>query len=196
MVDRTLFIDIRTTGPYYFKHGAFYLAGIVDIDGEKAARFSVNFKPDSRARVNEDFVKSNAGGGSQLKEDIGTIKSGQPVKMAFTKILPVIEKYTEDQDPPGRLHVAGWGNLDFLPALFRQAGVKDFERMFWPELIDIRVLTANLFREYRHLFEGEFNPETIAPLLGIELDPLGAKVDLYRDIFNIVSNNKPEIIAP
>ncbi len=196
MVDKILYIDARPTGPYYFKHGLYGLAGIIEVDGEERGRFDVSFKPHERAKIDADFVKERAGRAEAVKEAAGIIKSGQDMRMAFTNILPLIEKYTEDIEPAAPLHVAGWEYLEFFPAFFKQGKIKDYKKMFWPEMLDVKTLTANAFREYRHLWGAEFNPATIAPALGIDLDPLSTNVDLIRDIFKIVSNNKPKIIAP
>lgn len=188
---KRIFIDLETTGPYYWKHGIHQIAGIVDIDGKIVEEFDIRVRPNERAIIDDDALEISG----ITKADILKYPSQLDGFLALSKIL---NKYVNKFDKTDKFFICGFNNSkfdnDFLRAFFVQCEDKFFGSWFWPNPIDVYILASEHFIDRRLEFS-DFKLKTVAKYIGLDVDDTKLHDGIYdikltRDIYYFLKNNK------
>ena len=91
----------------------------------------------------------------------------------YKQLVELLGKYVDKYNPADKFFLAGYNNASFdnyfLKAFFVQNGDNYFYSWFWVNSIDVMILATQHLLEQRHLMP-DFKQETVAQMLGIDLD--------------------------
>lgn len=163
---KLLFFDLETTGIKYWKNGIHQISGEIVIDGETKETFNYNVCPNPQCEVDETALQVCG----VTREQIFAYPDMHEVYLEFVNML---SKYVDKYNKDDKFFLVGYNNASFdnsfLKAFFVQNGDSFFYSWFWVNSIDVMVLATQHLMMKRHLMK-DFKQETVARMLGIELD--------------------------
>lgn len=175
---KLLFFDLETTGIKYWRNGIHQISGEIVIDGISKESFNFNVSPHPLCEIEEEALKIC----NVTREQILAYPSMESVYNQFVKML---SKYVDKFDKKDKFFLVGYNNASFdnyfLKAFFVQNGDNFFYSWFWVNSIDVMVMaTLHLLERRPDMID--FKQETVARMLGIEIDPEklhDASYDIY-----------------
>ena len=163
---KLLFFDLETTGIKYWKNGIHQISGEIVIDGETKETFNYNVCPNPQCEVDETALQVCG----VTREQIFAYPDMHEVYLEFVNML---SKYVDKYNKDDKFFLVGYNNApfdnSFLKAFFVQNGDSFFYSWFWVNSLDVMVLATQHLMMKRHLMK-DFKQETVARMLGIELD--------------------------
>lgn len=116
MKRKTLWFDLRTTGPDPKYHGVLQFAGLIEINGELVDQLTVMMQPHPGAVIDQETI---AGHGIKPADIAGFMPSDE----GYRKVRAFFDKHVEMYDPKDKMYPAGYnvrGGLEFLQAMFKR----------------------------------------------------------------------------
>jgi DNA polymerase III subunit epsilon len=113
---KTLWFDLRTTGPDPKYHGIVQFAGLIEIKGEIVDQLNIRMQPHSGAVIDQETMQAN---GMTSADIAGFIPSDEGYRM----VRAFFDKHVEKYDPKDKMYPAGYNvrfDLDFMQAWFRK----------------------------------------------------------------------------
>ncbi len=176
------FVDLETTGTYFWKHGVHQISGIIDIDGKVMEKFDFHVKPHPNAIIDEEALKAS----NVTKEQIMLYPS---MKEVYDALIAILGKYVSKFDKKDKFFLGGYNvaafDNNFLRAFFTQNDDNYFGSWFWPNTLDVYVLAGQKFIDERAEFI-DFKLKTVCEYVGIQVNP----ERLHDAIYDIVLTRK------
>lgn len=185
---KILYVDLETTGQYFWKHGVHQISGCIEIDGEIKEIFDFKVKPNERALIDNDALKVC----NVTEKQIMSYPSSFDI---YTKLVRLLAKYSNKFDKNDKYYLCGYNiagfDVNFLKGFFIQNDDSYFFSWFWPHTLDVYVLASQYLINERIKLK-DFKLKTVAQYLGIEIDEsklhdASYDIDLTRQIYKIVT---------
>lgn len=181
---KLLFFDLETTGTMFWRNGIHQIGGIIDIDGEEKERFDIRLAPNPKAQVEQEALDV---GGVTLEQ----IQSYQPMEDGYRQLVGILSRYVNKFDKKDKMYLVGYNNASFdnqfLRALFTQCGDKYFGSWFYPNCMDVYVMSTPFIMDHQKDMEN-VKLMSVAKQMGIEVDndrlhDATYDIELTRDIY-------------
>lgn len=188
-MSKKLYYSLQTTGTEPEVHGIYQIGAIIEIDGTVKEKINMRFKPQGKAKIDNEFMTRKGMSMERLKEFPGS----RTAYMAFTDILTLfIDKYNKND----KFFLIGYNNRlvhdRFLKAFMAAHGDEYFGAYFWNNTVDLVSNATTQLMEVRTKM-ANFKLCTVAPRLGITIsehkyDALQDAL-IIRQLYPILTNN-------
>lgn len=190
-MNKILFIDTLTTGPFPSKCGIYAIGGSVCEDTQtetrELKRFEFRMRPFEDARI----IDKSLWLGGMTRSQLIYFKKEAEVLEDFVKMLSDVVKVS---DPADKIFLCGFNtsafDMPFLKEWFDRNENRNFRNVFHMQSIDLLSVSAYALMEERTAMK-EFNLDSVARKLGILtkvqeryscLDNVAACIGIYRKL--------------